>query len=152
MTVAEMEIWLRATRDAAQSAQHIWPDYAACEAALESAWGTSGLALKGLNLFGRKQSLVHPIYDTLDLPTHEFVNGEMVPTMAHWVKYPDLQSCFQDRMATLRRLAPVFQEYADALGAPDGETFVMDVSRKWSTDPNRGAKVIAIYTAHKGVF
>ncbi len=40
---------------AARSAGHIFPEYAACEAALESGWGMSGLAQKANNLFGQKQ-------------------------------------------------------------------------------------------------
>ena len=152
MTPEEISSFLISTRDAAQLAAHIWPEYAACEAALESAWGTSQLTLEAFNLFGRKQSTKFPLYSTLDLPTHEWINSEMIEVMAHWVKYPDLQSCFQDRMATLRRLSPVYPEYAAALAAPDGETFIVEVSKKWSSDPSRGTKVLAIYSAHKGAF
>lgn len=152
MTPDQIASFLTSTRDAAKQAGHIWPEYAACEAALESAWGKSELAIKGNNLFGRKQSTASPVYATIDLPTHEWQNGELVPVVAHWVKYPDLATCFQDRMTTLRRLAPVYPEYAAAMGAPDGETFVTEVSKRWSTDPDRGKKVLSIYNAHKGVF
>lgn len=152
MTPEQMASFLRRACDAADLAGHIWPQYAACEAALESAWGTSQLYLKGNNIFGEKQSLSSPRFGTLDLPTHEWLRGEMIQVMAHWISYPDLAASFSDRMETLRRLAPVFPEYASALGAPDGETFILDVSKKWSTDPQRGQKVLAIHFAHKGVF
>jgi len=151
--------FLLAAFQAAISAKHIFPEYAACEAALESAWGKSQLAIKAQNLFGRKQS--HPpVFDTLDMPTHEYVHGEMVPVMAHWVKYPDWASCFDDRMALLRRLSVVtnedgslkFPEYLDALNSQIGESFVVNVSKKWSTDPLRATKVLQIYAAHKTVF
>jgi len=39
---------------AAQAAAHPFPAIAACEAALESAWGTSRLASEARNLFGLK--------------------------------------------------------------------------------------------------
>lgn len=160
MTPQQIQDFLVTTRDAAVKAQHVWPEYVACEAALESAWGTSELYLKANNAFGTKQSLKNPRFGTIDFPTHEWMHGELEPTMAHWINYPDLATCFQDRMALIRRLAPardkngqlLFPGYFDALGAPDGETFVMDVSRDWSSDPNRGAKVLQIYNAHKGVF
>lgn len=159
MTPQEIQDFLRSTCQAAKTAGHIWPEFAACEAALESAWGKSELAIKAFNLFGRKQSMTFPVFSTIDLPTHEWQHGELVPTTAHWVKYPDYATCFQDRMALLRRLAPVTKDgqllypgYAAALGAPDGETFVLEVSKNWSTDPLRGQKVMSIYKAHQGQF
>lgn len=152
MTPDQLSQFLTSTRDAAKTAGHVWPEYAACEAALESAWGTTQLYIKGNNVFGEKQSFSSPRFGTFDLPTHEFVHGALVEVVAHWISYPDLSTCFQDRMATLRRLAPVYVEYASALAAPDGETFVTEVSKKWSTDPLRAQKVLAIYAAHSGVF
>jgi flagellum-specific peptidoglycan hydrolase FlgJ len=155
MTASPQE-FLKAAFTAATLAKHIFPEYAACEAALESAWGKSGLAVKANNLFGRKQSK-EPVFETIDMPTHEYVHGEMVPTVAHWVKYPDWASCFDDRMALLRRLSVVtnedgslkFPEYLAALNADNGRDFVVNVSKKWSTDPERGTKVLEIYNNHK---
>ena len=48
--------FLRKAAAAASAAGHPFPEYAACEAALESAWGQSGLATRANNLFGQKQS------------------------------------------------------------------------------------------------
>lgn len=151
--------FLKAAFVAATIAKHIFPDYAACEAALESAWGKSQLAVKANNLFGRKQSQT-PVFETIDMPTHEYVHGEMVPVMAHWVKYPDWQSCFDDRMALLRRLSVVtddegnlkFPEYLAALNSDNGHDFVVNVSKRWSTDPDRADKVLEIYAKHNAVF
>lgn len=122
---------------------------AACEAALESGYGRSLLAIQDQNLFGMKQHQ-HPVYGTHSLPTREFLGGEWETVTANWVSYPDLQSCFQDRMSTLRRLAPHFPHYQAALDATNGEDYVRAVSESWSTDPKRADKVLAIFNAIAG--
>ncbi len=77
MGTAANQEFLQTTAAAARAAGHIFPEYAACEAALESAWGQSSLAVKGNNLFGTKQH-VHPIYGTLNIPTREFLHSTWV--------------------------------------------------------------------------
>jgi len=139
--------WLDSTSAAAEQAGHIFPSMAACEAALESGYGQSQLARNANNLFGTKQHAT-PIYETLSLPTKEFINGEWIQTTANWVKYPQLSDCFVDRMATLRRLASSYPHYAAALAATDAQTFVTEVSKTWSTDPSRASKVISIFNAY----
>jgi flagellum-specific peptidoglycan hydrolase FlgJ len=139
--------------DASEQAERagcIFPTMQACEAALESAYGTSKLATQGRNLFGVKQHSTS-IYETLDLPTREFLNGQWVTVMAHWVKYPTLAACFSDRTDTLHRLAPKLPHYASALAANDAETFVREVSKTWSTDPDRADKVLAIHKVYLGL-
>lgn len=143
---AQLEFLTKA-RDAATAAAHVWPEYAACEAALESGWGLSHLAENGCNLFGMKQH-AHPIYGTVSLPTKEFLGGKWVVVEASWVQYPDWASCFKDRMDTLTRLAPTYPHYQNALNATSGEQYVNEVSLTWSTDPERAQKVIATYNAH----
>lgn len=123
---------------------HIFPQMAAAEAALESGFGTSGLAISDNNLFGMKQHK-HPVYGTHVLPTKEFLNGEWTVVNAQWIKYPDWAACFSDRMDTLRRLKDAYPHYAAALAATDATTYVTEVSRTWSTDPQRAAKVISIF-------
>lgn len=126
----------------------VWPDFIACEAALESGFGKSTLAREDNNLFGMKQHK-HPIFGTVALPTEEFLGGHMVRVSADWVKYPTQADCFADRMATLRRLAPGYAHYAAALAATDGITFIREVSQTWSTDPLRAQKVLNIYRQWK---
>ncbi len=138
----------------ATKAQHPFPQMAAAEAALESNWGNSQLAREANNLFGMKQH-THAIYGTMNLPTREFVGKEKdtqdgncdgwIQTVAHWVQYPDWASCFRDRLATLQRLSNAFPHYKAALEAHDAETYVKEVSRTWSTDPERARKVISIF-------
>ena len=138
---------------AAQAAGHIFPEYAACEAALESAWGQSGLATRANNLFGQKQC--QPPLDgttTLTLPTREFLNGNWVVVNANWVRFADWSSCFQARMQLLRAASSKYPHYAAALAATSGEEFVREVSQTWSTDPARASKVLSIYAAHCSCF
>lgn len=147
MTPDDQRTWLLQTASAASRSAHVWPQYAACEAAIESGFGQSGLARMDNNLFGMKQHK-HAVYGTHNLPTKEFENGEWITTTAAWVSYPDVESCFADRMATLNRLASTFPHYAAALDAKTGEDYVREVSQTWSTDPQRADKVLRIY----GVF
>jgi flagellum-specific peptidoglycan hydrolase FlgJ len=161
MTADEQREFLAKATAAAIASGHAFPEMAACEAALESGYGRSGLATEDNNLFGMKQH-AHPIYGTVMLPTREFIGKEKdtkdgvcdgwIAVNASWVRYPDWSSCFADRMATLKRLAPAkgFEHYAAALAATDAETYVREVSAKWSTDPKRADKIIAIYLSHQG--
>src|SRR5271170_5505986 len=141
--------FLQAAAVAATKAGHVFPEMAACEAALESAYGRSLLAIQDSNLFGMKQHK-HPIYGTHALPTREFEKGQWIEVEALWVHYPDHAACFADRMSTLQRLASYFPHYAAALAAGSGVTYVMEVSQTWSTDPLRAQKVLAIYDAIAG--
>jgi flagellum-specific peptidoglycan hydrolase FlgJ len=137
---------MRAEREA-ESAGHIYSAMAACEAALESGWGTSELARKNHNLFGMKQH-AHPVYGTVQLPTDEFEDAKWKSETDGFVVYPDDASCFRDRMQTLRSLSTTYPHYALALAADTPEEYVTEVSRKWSTDPQRAAKCITIFHAH----
>jgi flagellum-specific peptidoglycan hydrolase FlgJ len=140
----ENKAFLCRAMQAAERAGHIFPEMAACEAALESGYGRSELAAKDNNLFGTKQHL-HPIYGTHSLPTREFLDGKWLALNSNWIVYPDWAACFADRMATLKRLASVYPHYKNALAAGSATTYVMEVSETWSTDPKRGEKVLAIY-------
>ena len=136
-------LFLQKALAAAKDAQHIFPEYAACEAALESRYGESQLARVDNNLFGMKQHK-HHIYGSHALPAREYEDGEWITVRQEFIKYPGWHECFQDRMATLIRLAPVFPAYHAALKTADGESFVTEVSKSWSTDP-RAKKVLEIY-------
>ena len=144
------EEFLDRALEAAHAAGHIFPEYAACEAALESSWGQSRLALQANNLFGQKQS--HPpVGESVCLPTKEFLYGSWVTVSATWARFADWNACFSARMALLRKLACAYPTYAAALAAKDGSAFITLVSRKWSTDPSRAAKVLAVWQAHHAV-
>lgn len=145
----EQKQFLQSACIAARKADHIFPEMAACEAALESNYGRSVLAKQGKNLFGCKQHK-HPIYGTLSLPTREYVNGQFIVVTANWVSYPDWDACFADRMSTLKRLAGTYPHYDAALRAGSAVTYVNEVSQTWSTDPKRADKCLAIFDAMAG--
>lgn len=86
------------------------------------------------------------------LPTWEVVHGHRQNIVAQFVMFPDFASAYRDRMEVLTRLANIYPEYAHALRAGNGAEFVTQVSRRWSTDPERAAKVLEIHAAHEGVF
>ena len=153
MPTTPQDTFLRQASAAALAAGHIFPDYAACEAALESTWGQSRLAREAHNLFGQKQS-GEDIQGsgTLALPTQEFLGGRWVTVTAHWARFVDQAACFRARMALLRRLQHNYPAYARALTAANGEIFIEEVSRAWSTDPERAAKVLAIHRQHCASF
>jgi flagellum-specific peptidoglycan hydrolase FlgJ len=147
------EAFLRKAAAAARTAGHLFPEYAACEAALESGWGQSHLATEANNLFGQKQA--HPPLpgtQTLSLPTREFLHGAWVAVQASWVQFPNWESCFTERMALLRSLARSYPNYGEALAATTGEQFITLVSRTWSTDPDRAGKVLDVYDHHRLAF
>lgn len=132
---------------AAKQAPHIFPGAAAAEAAVESRWGLSQLAAKDFNLFGQKQQ-VHPIYGTIHLPTKEFLNHEWVTVDAAWILFPNWAASFQSRMDTLCRMAPTYPHYQAALKATTAEDYVTEVSKSWSTGPDRAKEVLEIYHSH----
>ena len=139
--------FLKKAAAAARAAGHIFPEYAACEAALESAWGSSTLAVKANNLFGQKQS--HPPRGaSLALPTREFLGGAWITVSAQWLMFDGWQSCFAERMAVLRRLQSAYPHYGAALLAQTGEDFIENVSKSWSTDPARATKVMSVFRKH----
>jgi flagellum-specific peptidoglycan hydrolase FlgJ len=158
MTTTPQDNFLRQAAAAARSAGHIFPDYAACEAALESTWGRSRLAREANNLFGQKQSAEgvekagSEGVGTVALPTQEFLNGRWVTVIARWARFTDQAACFRARMALLHRLQQSYPAYARALAATTGEAFIEEVSRAWSTDPQRAAKVLAIHRQHCSSF
>lgn len=140
----EQQQWLTTTAAEAAKSSHIFPQMAACEAGLESAFGQSTLAKEALNLFGTKAH-GHPTLGVVNIPTKEFLDGQWTVVDAAWMKYDTLAACFEDRMATLRRLSAVYPHYSAALAATDSYIYVTEVSKTWSTDPSRAAKVIQIY-------
>lgn len=143
MNSSQLDFLTRALAEATK-ANHPFPRMAACEAALESAWGNSALAREANNLFGMKQH-AHPLYGTLALPTREVLDKQWTAVLANWISYPDWASCFADRLATLQRLSNVYPHYKAALDAANAVTYIVQVSQTWSTDPDRAKKVLGIF-------
>lgn len=131
----------------AVKANHLFPQMAAAEAALESNFGNSELARDFNNMFGTKlhQHPDHPEWGMHSLPTREFEGGTWITINSSWMSYPGWDDCFRDRMGTLYRLSNLFPHYKAALAARTAEEYVAEVSKTWSTDPARALKVISIY-------
>jgi flagellum-specific peptidoglycan hydrolase FlgJ len=145
MNDSQRQFLARAVAEAIK-ANHPFATMAACEAALESNWGHSELATEANNLFGMKAHKNETLASTINLPTREFLDGKWIQVPgANWVKYPDWRACFCDRLATLERLSNAYPHYAAALKAPDARTYIAEVSKTWSTDPQRASKVLGIY-------
>jgi len=105
---------LSAARHARELGAPIVPAIAAAQAALESRYGASRLAVKADNLFGVKAGK-HWHGEVLELPTREWdakVKGWYTIT-ARWRKYPTWEDCFADYGAIIGRLS----WYADAVAA-----------------------------------
>jgi flagellum-specific peptidoglycan hydrolase FlgJ len=138
----------RATAEAVK-ANHPFPQMAACEAALESSWGHSEIAIEDNNLFGTKQHK-HPIYLTHNVPTREFEKGQWEVVDAAWIHYPDWHSCFADRLATLQRLSNALPHYKAALEAQDPRSYAIQVSDSWSTDPGWECACCSMFQSESG--
>jgi hypothetical protein len=154
ITAAQAD-FLRKSYTAGVASQHPWPGFAAAETALESAWGTDELAVKGNNLFGQKSGGSTAggkcIYcDTKEEGAHGHwytEHGVAWPIFATWT------DSYNARIALLRRLAPQYPAtYGAALDAKTGQDFIILVSRKWSTWTERAAAALAIYNSHRDLF
>lgn len=142
---------LRTVFAAAEVSACLFPDAQACEAMVETTWLSSSLGVADNNLFGMKQH-AHPVFGTVNLPTHEYLDGKWVVQDDDFVVYPSMAACFADRQATLVALAPHYPHYAAALAATTPEVFLTQVSLTWSTGPERGAECVEILHAHEDVF
>lgn len=151
-TPAQLEV-LTTFRDAARVAKHIYPEMAACEAVVETAWGTSRLYTRYRNVFGQKVSHPPLPYASVSLPTGEFLARGHVQTQvfADFVVFPTAAESFEARMNLLLRLAPGYPHYYAALHAADPQDYVTEVSKTWSTAPDRAANCIAIFRAHQDI-
>lgn len=134
------------------AAKHIFPGMAVAEALEEStvAYGNvyqlSELAGKYNNLFGLKYGEFTCTLPKVELPTHEWEGSKgFVATTADWPIFSSWQQAFAVRMDVLRGLADVFPHYAAALQAKTPQEYVVEVSKTWSTDPQRASNVLAIY-------
>jgi flagellar protein FlgJ len=114
------------------------------QAALESAWGASGLSVRGKNLFGIKaDSSWHG--PTVTMPTTEFINGQRVTVRAPFRAYSDWLGSIQDHAAFL----VANHRYAPAFATTDGEAFAHAIAAAgYATDPNYAALLVSIMRAH----
>ena len=114
------------------------------QAALESAWGESGLAKAGNNLFGIKADSLWR-GQTLTMNTKEFIKGRWVVVPALWRNYPSCQASIDDHAAFLKR-NPRYKACFACTSAP---AFARALSQAgYATDPTYSDKVIGLMTQH----
>lgn len=138
--------FLDSIRAAAQGLGNVNPDGAAAHAALESAWGESGLAVQGNNLWGVKATGSWQ-GDTIDFLTREFLNGRWVTMRAAFRKYPSLEACLADYDGILSRVYPATAANKGNLVDWLACLWLRGPS-KWSTDPLIYPKVLNIATQY----
>lgn len=130
---------------AVQKTHGIPAGFQLAQAALESAWGESGLARHGNNLFGVKADAAWT-GATIDMQTREFLGNTWTVVVAHWRKYGDWAECLADHAQFFlrnRRYAPCFAQttsegWAGAVAAAG-----------YATDPQYANKLIAVIRQHK---
>ena len=115
------------------------------QAALESAWGESGLAKTGNNLFGIKADSLWR-GQTLTMNTKEFIKGQWVVVPALWRKYPSWQASIDDHAAFLKR-NPRYKACFLCTTAPAFARALMQAG--YATDPEYANKLIAVMDRHQ---
>ena len=114
------------------------------QAALESAWGESGLAKTGNNLFGIKADSLWR-GPTLTMNTKEFIKGQWVVVPALWRKYPSWQASIDDHAAFLKRNP----RYKACFACTSASTFAKALAQAgYATDPTYADKVIGVMKQH----
>ena len=126
---------------AAQS--KIYASFAIAEAAIESAWGASKLAIQGHNLFGVKADKAWT-GDTIGFRTREYANNQWVFVNALWRKYPSWLGSFADHAAFLHH-----KRYAKAFLSSNVDDFTIAVANAgYATDPLYANKIIILINQH----
>lgn len=109
--------------------------WACGQAALESNWFTSRLAVEAKNLWGIKAT---PSWKgaVWSGRTHEFERGQRITITAGFRAYPTLQSGIHDYLSLTDRL------YGSPLRQSSVTTFLNSLQGKWATDPHYSANVL----------
>ena len=121
----------------------VYASFAIAEAAVESAWGASKLAIQGHNLFGVKADRAWT-GNTISFRTREYANNQWVFVNALWRKYPSWLGSFTDHAAFLHH-----KRYAKAFLAGSAEEFTIEIANAgYATDPLYASKIISIINQH----
>lgn len=120
----------------------VLPSVAIAQAALESAWGTSGLATKYNNLFGIKGSYGG---NAANMATWEVYGGVRYDIKANFRAYPDWETSIKDYGVFLN----VNSRYGKALGLTDYKAQIKAIhDAGYATDPNYQSKINSIIEAN----
>jgi flagellum-specific peptidoglycan hydrolase FlgJ len=115
------------------------------QAALESAWGESGLAKAGNNLFGIKADSLWQ-GETLTLNTREFIRGQWLVIPAKWRKYSSWQASIDDHAAFLKG-NPRYQRCFMCQTTEDFARALLKAG--YATDPSYTEKLLGLIFQHK---
>lgn len=124
------------------SVYKVLPSVAIAQAALESAWGTSGLATKYNNLFGIKGSYGG---NAANMATWEVYGGVRYDIKANFRAYPNWETSIKDYGVFLN----VNSRYKKALGLKNYKAQIKAIHvAGYATDPNYQSKIISIIEAN----
>ena len=128
--------------EALWSVYRVLPSVAIAQAALESAWGTSGLAANHNNLFGIKGSYGG---HTANMTTWEVYGGVTYTIAADFRAYPDWTTSIKDYGVFLN----VNSRYKQALGLTDYKKQIKALHEAgYATDPHYQTKIVSIIEAN----
>lgn len=124
------------------SVYKVLPSVAIAQAALESAWGTSGLAVKYNNLFGIKGNYGG---NSAAMETWEVYGGVSYTITDSFRAYPDWETSIKDYGVFLN----VNSRYKAALGLTDYKAQIKAIHvAGYATDPDYQTKIISIIEAN----
>ena len=141
MTPSDFIEKIRPGADLCEATKGIPSGFTVAQAALESGWGKSFLAVKSNNLFGIKadKSWTGPTHEMM---TTEYIKGQAVRVSAKWRSYDSWAACLLDH-ADFFHVNP---RYSEALKYPhDPFRFAEEISRAgYATDPRYADKIIGV--------
>ena len=133
--------FLTAAFAAAKASGHICPDWAACEAAHASKFGTTEAAVKGNNLFDfRVPAKRGP--GTLTVAIQDAKKASVRRAFANW------QDCFAYRALWMQAVTMFYL----VRRAKTGDEYIAEMNKLASDPGNYGAKVKAIHDANEELF
>lgn len=142
MTKQEFIVAATAAATAASLVSGLPAGVTVAQAALESAWGESGLSRQANNFFGIK---AHGD-EYVQMNTTEVSNGVAARTAARFATYASMEECFADRDRLILKL-PVYAEARACQMNP--EAFIRALAKHWATDPDYANKLLRTYRANK---
>uniref|UniRef100_UPI0028A97947 glycoside hydrolase family 73 protein n=1 Tax=Carnobacterium sp. TaxID=48221 RepID=UPI0028A97947 len=124
------------------SVYKVLPSVTIAQAALESAWGTSGLAANHNNLFGIKGNYGG---NAANMATWEVYGGITYTITANFRSYPDWATSIKDYGVFLN----VNSRYSKSLGLTDYKQQIKAIHEAgYATDPQYQTKIISIIVAN----
>lgn len=124
----------------------VFPSITLAQGIIESAWGKSGLATEGNNLFGVKAdtSWTGPI---IEMNTQEFINGQYITVIARWRVYEKWEDSILAHGKFLR--GNIRYEQAGVFSAKNYEEQAKALYKAgYATDPNYASKLCSMIESY----